>query len=400
MPGIERIGNLGYAALAPEATPGATATPSKFTLLVEENMTTDPNLQDQEPAYGSKAQVYAVIPGQREHRGDITIIGEPNTATFLIDSLLTRGSVAGSGPFTWPFNHNGNSRTYTLDVSLGNIVKRFYGVVTSKLAPNWNKNELQLKATMSALGSFQGAKIASVTGTGPYQINLDTTYGDQPAKGLVPGDLIRFYDPVAQTSLDATVSTVDAGFGFVTTSTAISGGYTTGVLHLRPQNVALNLLQTFLWSNTRYCFGANATAALAAAQTRVEQGSNWELVHNLNNDGGEARSGGADPDSLVRTTVNCGVTIKRFFDTPEDLMAMNLQSKSALVINHYAGSPVGGVFPYNLQIVFNHLKTNDPVPKIKPKEVNYANIKYRPQNDQTDGVMFSVNVKSGIGAIA
>jgi hypothetical protein len=400
MPGIERHGNLGYAALAPEATPGAAAIPSKFTLLTEDNMTTSPNLQDQSAAYGSKSEVYAVIPGQRDHKGDITIIGEPNTATFLVDSLLTRGSVTGAGPYTWPFSHSGNSKTYTLDASLGNIVKRFIGCVTTKLAPSWNKNELQLKATISALASFQGAKIASVSGSGPYTINLDTTYSDQPAKGLVVGDLIRLYDPVAQTTLDATIATIDAALQFVTTSTAVTGGYTTGVLHLRPQTAALNTLQSFLWSNTRFHFGATATAALAAAQTQVEQGSNWELVHNVNNDSGEQRSGSADPTSLVRTTVNCGLTIKRFFDTAEDLMAMNLQSKTAVVINHYAGAPVAGVFPYNLQIVFNHLKTDDPMPKIKPKEVNYSNIKYRPQEDRTDGVMFSVTVKSGIATIA
>lgn len=390
----ERIGNLGYAAFAPEVTIGTAVTPADFTLLMDETITTNYNLQDQAPAYGSKAETYAVIPGLRSHKGDVTVIAEPNTATYLVDSLLTRGSVTGSGPYTWPFTHSGNSKSYTLDVSLGNLVKRFFGVQTSKLTPSWNKNELQLKASVSALGSFQGAYISSVSGSGPYTVTFDTTYSPNPTKGLVVGDLVRFYHPGGST-IDAVIATVASGTS-ITTTTNVSSMIVGDVMHLRPQTVALNTLQSFLWSNTQFCFGASAAIAASAAQTRVEQGSTWELDHNFESDDGAARSGDADPASLIRTTVNCAVTIKKFFDTPEDLIAFNQQSKNALIINHYAGASN----QYNLQITFNNIKTDDPMPKIKPKAVNYSNIKYHPQNDQTDQQMFGVKVISGLSTIA
>jgi hypothetical protein len=399
--GIERIGNLGYAAFAPEATPGAPATPTHFTLLMDESLSTDPNLQTQEPAFGSKSEVFAVLPGLRDHKGDITIVAEPNTLTHLLNIFLTAGAQSGSGPYTQQFDHSGNSKTGTLDISTGNVVKRFGGVVASKLVPVWNKNELHIKASLSALKSFQGNLITSVSGSGPYTVNLDALYDTQPAGLLVAGDLIRFYNPTDGSTVDAVVATVDTNKQYITTTTNVSTfGSGTCVMYLRPQTVALNTLQTFLWSNTQFCFGATASAALAASQTRVEQGSNWELNHNLNDDNGESRSGSADPASLIRTTVNGATNIKRFFDTPEDLIAMQQQSKSALAIHHYAGAPVAGAFPYDFCIVYHHLKTNDPMPNIQPKKVNYGSIKYLPQHDQTDGVMFHVFTKSTVSSLA
>jgi hypothetical protein len=393
---IERIGNLGYAALAPEVVPGTAITPADFTLLMDETMTTSYNLQDQAPAYGSKAETYAVIPGQRDHKGDITIIAEPNTATLLADALLTRGSVSGSGPYTWPFSHTGNSKTYTLDVSLANVVKRFVGFQVSKLAPVWNKNELQFKASGSALASFQGAYLSSVpSGTGPYVVTIDSTYGTDLTKVLVAGDLIRFYHATDGSTIDATVTAITDATHF-TTSTNVTTLIVGDAVHLRPATVALNNLQTFLWSNTQFCFGATAAAAASAVQTRVETGSTWELTHNFESDSGSMRSGGADPASLIRTTVNSAVTIKKFFDTPEDVLQFNQQSKQALVIHHYAGTNN----MYDFQIIFNNIKTDDPLPKIKPKTVNYSNIKYHPQNDNTDGQMFGLVVKSGLATIA
>ena len=390
---IERIGNLGYAALAPETTVGVAATPADFTLLYDETLTTNYNLQDLAPAYGSKAETYAVVPGLRDHKGDIQIMAEPNTATYLADGLLTRGSVSGAGPYTWPFSHTGNSKSYTLDVSLNNVVKRFVGCQISKLAPVWNKNELQFKATISALSSFQGAYISSVSGTGPYTVTIDGTYGTDLTKVLVIGDLLRFYHAPG-TTIDCVVATIVGPTSF-TTTTNVTTMITGDVVHLRPATPALNTLQPFLWSNTQFCFGATATAAASAAQTRVEQGSTWELMHNFESDSGSPRSGAADPASLIRTTVNAALTIKKFFDTPDDVMAFNQQTKQACVIHHYAGANN----QYDFQVILNNIKTDDPMPKIKPKAVNYSNIKYHPQNDQTDGQMFGLVVKSGLATI-
>ena len=393
----EWVGNLGYAAFATESTPGTAATPTAFTLLSEETMTTNYNLEDQDPVFGYPAATYQVLAGQRDHKGDITIVGEPNTATHLVDSLLKRGSSTGTGPYTWPFTLDGNTapKSKTLDISTGNVVKRFVGVQTSKLTFTESKNQIMLKGSMSALGSFQGGLIASITGAGPYTVAFDTTYDTNPTGKLVVGDLIRFYHQATGATVDATVATiVDAKT--ITTSTNPTPAVAGDMVCLRPQTQSFTLLTPFLWSNTQFCFGSSASAALSAAQTRLEQGSTWEIDYAFNSDNGEPRSGSADPASLIRTVASANLNIKKFFDTPDDIMLFNNTTKSACVVRMYAGS----TNQYELRVTLNHLVTDDPLPKVKSKAVNYSDIKYHTQYSQTDSQMFDIKVINGLSAIA
>ena len=397
----ERVGNLGYAAFSTETNPGTpSVTPSVFTLLDNETMTTMYNLEDQTPIAGMPIETFQVLPGLRSHKGDIEIVAEPNTALEVVDALLTRGTSSGAGPYTWPFTLPASAsplpKSKTLDISTGNVVKRFVGVQASKITPVIKKNQINLKVSLSALGSFQGAVLAAApTGTGPYTVAFDTTYDTNPTSKLVVGDLIRFYHSTG-TVIDAVIaSIVDASH--ITTTTNVTTMAQGDIMYLRPASPSFSLLTPFLWSNTQFCFGTTAAAALSAAQTRLEPGSTWEVDYSFESDDGSQRSGSADPASLIRMTGKSALNIKKFFDTPEDVINFNQQNKTACVVRHYAYS---GGQTYELRVTLNNMKTEDPLPKIKSKGVNYSDIKYHTQYDQADGQEFDIKVIAGSSTIA
>ena len=87
IPDFERVGNLGYLGMAPESTIGTAVTPTDWTLLYDESLTTNYNLQDQAPIYGMPFETYATLPGMRAHTGDVTVVAEANTFTYFSGQL-------------------------------------------------------------------------------------------------------------------------------------------------------------------------------------------------------------------------------------------------------------------------------------------------------------------------
>lgn len=462
--GIERVGNLGYLGLAPEPSIGTAAIPDDWTLLYDETMTTDYQLQDQTPIFGVPFATYTTLPGQRTHKGDVTVVAEPNTLTYFLDSLFTRGvqtsyytftvtsanatigatytnngvtftvlatiasattllcsapgapttsgtltKSAGTGDTTitfsaatpstnnWPFTLTANpTKSYTVDISTGNFVKRYCGVMASKMNPSWNKNELQLKISLSALYSFLGAQIsATPTGSGPYTVVFETQYTPTPTQGLVVGDLVRFYHQGGSSYTDTTIAGITNGTTVTVTANVtsfVAGDY----MYLRPASPSFNVLNTFLWSQTQFQFGANLTAAAAATPVRVEQGSMWSLMNNFEKDGGSDRSGNADPASLIRTTGDATLTIKKFFDLVNDIQLYRLLTNTACIITHYAGS----TGQYQFQIQYPQLVTDNPLPGLKAKEVNYSTIKLHPDYNSASNGGFLLAVINELTTIA
>ena len=459
----ERVGNLGYLGLAPETAPGTAAIPDDWTLLYDETMTTDAQLQDQTPIYGVPFETYATLQGQRKHTGEVTVVAEPNTLTYFLDSLYSRSAVAITYTFTITsasasagatYTNNGNTYTvtnavsssttlvatgpgapsasgtltyvsgtptgnitfsaavagtsnwgftltanptksYTMDISTGNFVKRFFGVMASKMTPSWNKNELQAKVSLSALGSFLGAQLSTApTGSNPYTVTFETAYSPTPTAGLVVGDLIRFYHQGGASYTDAAIATVVSGTQ-ITTTTNVTSFVAGDYMYLRPATPSFNVLNTFLWSNTEFQFGSTLTAAKSAAQTRVEQGSTWELMNNFEKDAGSDRSGSEDPASLVRTTGNVSLTVKKFFDLTDDVQLYKLLTNTACIVTHFAGA----TNQYQFQISYPQIVTDNPLPQLKAKEVNYSTIKYHPDYNSATSGGFSISVNNSLTTI-
>ena len=401
----ERLGNLGYFGVIKEVTKGTPLTPTAFVPIYDESMDTDGGFIDQQPIYGNKAKTYNTVPGQRTHKGDVTILAEPNTAAILVDALLTRSNTSGAGPYTHTFglDPNTNPHSLTVDISLGNVVKRFWGVEASKLSPSWNKNELQLKLSMSALGSFRSRDIATVSTNTITLTDPKGIYNGAPNKGLVAGDLIRLYKSSTGATLDTTVTTVNGDGITVVLGTSAAAFAAGDTIQLRPATPSFTLLDSFLWSRTRFYFGATSTAALAlaaTAHTPVEQGSEFEIMHDFNDDGGEERSGSFDPASLVRKTGDANLKVKKYFDTTEDLSNFQNLAKTSCVIRHGAGTFIAGVNQYELRIILNNLKTDGKItPGIKADDVEYSELDYHINYDTSDAASFSIVVVNNLATI-
>ena len=388
----ERLGNLGYLSIIQETVKGTPKIPNVFVPLFKETLSVNGNLQAQQPIFGNKFATYASLQGLRDHQGDLTVMAEPNTLKLFNDNLLTKLSATGTAPQTATFGLSTASDppSYTYDISLGGIVKRFWGVQLSSFSPEWNDNELQVKLKAAALGSFQARTVASITTT---TVVLDTKYDPNPTLGLLVGDLISIYNPTTKASLDLSVLTITNGTTFTVSATAAA--FSAGaIVVLRPSTPSFALLDTFLWAKTVFGFGANAASALTnatyALQTRVEQGSTWELLHPFESDAGSKRSGGFDPAALLRLAGDANVSIKKFMDTPEDVQQFNDLQKGALVIRHFAGA----TNQYEFRITFNNLKVDTPSGNLSYNEITYQNINLLVNYDPTDGQAFSTTVIS------
>lgn len=390
---MERYANLGYLALKKQSAKNTPVVPNVFVPLYEESLSTNANFQPQQPVYGSKFKTRTTLRGQRDHQGEITVVAEPNTTAYFLDMLLTKGATTGTNPYTHPYDYSAatNPNGYTVDLAEGNFVKRFWGVEASALVPEWEDNEMRNKITVSALGSYQGRSITAIATT---QVTLDTKYDANPTKGLVVGDLVRVYKASDGSTLDTTISSITNGTTVVLGASAAS--FAAGdILHLRPATPNFSLLDTFLWARTEFKFGADATAALAATHTPVESGSEWELMHEFNEDAGEKRSGSFDPASLARKGVDATLTVKRFFDTLEDVQRFNDMTKRAVVIRCFAGDSN----QYELRIVFHNVTVDNPVAPIQSDGILYATQQLRPNNDTTDGKGLSVVLINAVATV-
>ena len=396
----ERIGVLGYAGLAIETTPGVAATPTDFIPFVNISLDTDTQLDDDTAAFGVYHDIYQVNRGMRAHTGTAEFIAEPNTAAKLANMIATVGSSTGSGPYTWPFTMSAATGSYTIDKSSGNIVERFFGCKIEKISPKFDKSQMRFTCDISALGSWRGRQIASVSGSGPYSVVLDTFYDPSPTTGLVVGDLIRFYDTSGGTgyTADATIATITNGTTFTTTTNPTAAIGAGDYVHLRPATPSVSTLvnQTFLWPKSQYCFGATASAALSATQTRLESGSTWEIEHPFNDKKGEERSGAFDPAALVRLPPKPTFKIKKFFDTPEDLQNWLQVAKTACVIRHFAG-PAN---QYEFRVTFNNLRVKSLKTTIDAKKIIYAEIELIPTWDTGDVAAMSITVINNIASLS
>jgi hypothetical protein len=387
--------------MAKQTDPNTPVAPTIALPLYDETVSTDGHFQNINPAAGSKFITYATLPGQRSHNGEITTLFEPNTAAHLINVLLLKGSTTGTDPATHPYTLGLDSASYTYDVSLGNIVKRIWGVKASKFGINWQDNEAQAKLSISGLGSFDGREILSISGSGPYTIVLkdpNGIYDGAPTKGLIVGDAIRFYDLGTSAYVcDATVATITDGITF--TFTLVSGSTTLitagDAVHLRPVTPTYNNLQSFLWSKTRFYFAATAAAALAlplTSHTPLEIGTEWEVSHGFVEDEGSKRSGSHDPASLDRLFGDATFKIKKLTDSPEDLLLFKNLNKTACVVRMFSGL----TNQYEFRLTLNALITDKPLGSIKAGELIFSELDMKTNVSQADAQAFDIKVLNAI----
>ncbi|MDQ0923344.1 hypothetical protein QF038_001852 [Pseudarthrobacter sp. W1I19] len=390
------LSDQGYAAFKKQTAAATAVVPDTFVPLYDETLTTNLNLDDDTPIVGSKFARLQSLQGQRDHGGDLTVMAEPNTTAQLLDMLLTRGSVTGSNPYTWPFTLGfTDPNSYTLDISNGVTVSRYWGVQASKISPVFAKNEMQHKVSVSALGSFLGREIASIS---TITLTLKTDYDPTPTAGLVVGDLVAIWKASDGTLTSFTISSLTATTVVLnSTAAAFAAG---DMLVLRPATASLPALYAtpFSWARTQFCFGATAAAALSATHTALEQGSTWTVLHDFKDDKGEKRSGGLDPVALLRKRGDLDIKLTKIFSGPDEAKNFTGIKKVALVIRCYAAASNGTT--YELRITMNNLKLikGGDKPKLKVGEWEYYELEYHPDYDTSDASAWDLKVINAIAA--
>lgn len=391
----EQLSNIkGYVAVKEQVAAGTPVIPDVFAPLYEEDLFTEMNLEDDTAIVGNKAARWTSRPGFRSHMGPITVLAEPNTAAYFMGMLYKRGSVSGGGPYTWPFTPEDLALPYTVEVQRGNAAFRIWDVKAKSIKPTFNDNTMRFEIELAGLGSFTVREVASISGSGTYTITFKTTYDQNPTKGLVAGDVMTFYDVSAGTSTSFTVASV-ASETTITTTTNLATLADGDLVYLRGRTPSYTVLTPFSLAKTEFCFGVDASTALSATQTRLETDSEYSLMHNFQNDGGEQRSGSFDPAAIVHTLVDAEFKAKRYFDDLTDYNRFVTVAKRACVIRHYAGESN----EYELRVTLNNLKASVSKPPLRSGEIIYNEIEFKPEHDDSDGQILDVKVLNNLGSL-
>lgn len=373
-------------------------TPNVFVPYYSTGLATNLNLMTDTPAAGNKFKTFQTLQAVRSHTGSVTVMAEPNTAARWFDMLSTKGTTTGAGPYTHPFaaQESPDPNYYTLDLLVGSQVIRFWGVQASKIVIGWAGEKMQLQNDLSALGSFYGREIASISTT---TIVLKTDYDPNPSVGLVAGDLVSVVKADGSSRLDTTVASITNGTTIVLGVSA--GSFATGdMLVLRMQTPALSLLTPFIWPKTQFFFAADAATALtnsatATNQTRLEPGTTLDIMHEFNSNNGEPRSGGFDPASLIRKVYDLQFKAKQYLDVTSGIKAWNAVNKQSMLMRSY----VGATNQYELRVALNDIRIKTKLTPTTSGAVIYQEDDFIPNYDQVDAQGFSATVINNIPTI-
>lgn len=378
---MERHANLGYIAFKRQASKLAVAdTPDLYLPVYGADVNTTPNFQAQNPIIGNKFARRSTLRGQREHTGSITLEGEPVSASIAMDMLLTRGSETGGGPYTNPYtlSKTADPAYYTADVSYVTHVVRYIGLTAGQIDEEWEDNELRLNCTVSALKVWDGREIAGVSS---QEITFKQDYDRRPTDGLVADDTLQIFDVSTGNYIDCTVATVDSATQITVTGTITAAG-AGDFITIKPASApSYSSGPTFTWANTEYRFGANAAGALTATHTPLETDTSLSLQHPFEDEAGAKRSGSFDPASLPRLQGLYEFTTKKYFDTPEGMLAYSNMAKSACVVRHFAYS---GSNTYELRITLNNMTSGNPRPNLSSEEILYSETEFSGNYDSSD----------------
>lgn len=395
----ERLSDLGYLGIKKEATKGTAVIPDVFVPLYEETMLTEVNLDDDNPIVGNKAARFQQVLGQRTHMGQIVVPGEPNTAGYMFDMLLQKGTTTGAGPYTHPFVLDSNDpNSYTIEFLKGLHAFRFFGVEAKKIGFDFEANKMRLLVNISARGAFSVAEVSTITGTvGTQKITFKTNYDADPTQGLVVGDLLQIYDVSAGTYLNVTVDLITTADPSITVSEDVTANAVGDLVSIRTLSPSYTLQPHFNWARTEFRISDTAANALTAAQTGVEEGSDWAIAHAILPDEGARRSGSYDPQAMPRGLGDIEVSVKRFFDTMEDHNRFVTNQKRALVVRHFSDAISGT--NQELRITLNDIRPSTKPNPLKRGELIFDEIEFSPQYDTSDAQMLDVVVINNVATI-
>ena len=393
---MEKISNLGYLMIGKESSKGTAVVPTVAIPLYSESLFTNQNLDLDNPIMAERHGIYQILQGQRDHQGEISVLAEPKTLPHFLNMMFDKRATTGEeAPYTHPWTLGDAEASYTFDILKGNVVHRYFGVEVRSLSPEFDDNKMKLSLNVSALGHVSIMPISSGSGT---TLTLATDYDPEPAKGVHADDTLTLVNVTGGTvddTEDVAITSINDAKTIITTA-SMTGTYATGdYCYIKAQVPNPTIGMPFQWARTEFRFGDTAAAALTAAQTRLERGSKFDIVHEFESDEGAKRSGNYDPASLLRKQSSVDVTVKRFLDTGQELQEWIRRTKRALVIRCF-GSLISGSTYNEFRITLNNLKIVESPDPLSTGEIVYVNQVLKAQYDTSDQQAFSLTVVNDV----
>lgn len=317
-----------YLAIKPEATVGTAVVPSIFVPLVSESIKTVVNQQADRRMKGVNWKATDLLRGLRSHEGDLVVLCDPDTLGHVLNMVMTKGSTTGTTPtFTHPFTV-GTPKTYTIEISKGSYVQRYFGVTADQVKFDFSDGKLQATISVKCMGQVSIATLGVTTSGAVTTLVLDDEYDIAPTRGLVAGDVLDCG------GVACTITAITNDTTLAITSATV--GKTAGqVMYLKPQSVTLaTLSEPLYFGNLLAGFGASASAAATASATRGASTALYDLSITIKNNvfstNGSTRF---DPVAILQGTKEAQIALKQLFTTAAQRQAWQDRIKQSIVFS-------------------------------------------------------------------
>lgn len=329
-----QLANKQYLAVKPQVAATTPIVPTIFLPFISESVRVNPNFSANRSIKGNNWKSDDLLFAGRQVEGDIEVWADPDTLAHLLNMTMTKGSTTGNGTdgFTHPFTV-GDGDSYTVDISRGGYVHRFWGVRGDSLKFAFEDNKLKATLGIKALGFFNGASLSLAASGAVTTLKLSNAQDPLPNKGLVIGDVVTIIQD-SGTAVDVTLTSVNADgitIGFSSTSITAAIGQP---VFLKAQSPSFGTFQDpFYMSSALVGFGATTSAADTAAAARSTATPCYEISFEAKNNMFDAPASGYRGAAVLLNGMQEGqLELTRLFSDPTQMQKWNEAAKQAVTI--------------------------------------------------------------------
>jgi predicted RNase H-related nuclease YkuK (DUF458 family) len=328
---MQYLSDNAYLAIKPESVAGTAVIPTIMLPLVSESIRTVVNHSPDQRMKGINWKANGMLRGFRSHEGEIVVLGDPDTLGHFLNMTFTKGSTTGTADgYTHPFTV-GTPDSYTIEIKKGDHVVRYFGVMVDELKLEFQDGQLQITASISAMGQFSVATLGVASSGSVDEIVLDDEYDITPNRGLVTGDVLDIGGTAV--TLDASPDADGVTVPVATVSLTASAGAT---VKLKPQAVSFSTLQDpFYLGNLVAGFGADESEATTNA-VQADSTPIYDLAitfkNNLFKQNGSNR---IDPVVITPRTREAMVELKQLFENADQRKAWLNREKQAITMKFF-----------------------------------------------------------------
>lgn len=389
-------GDSGYLAIGVQAEQGTAVVPDVFVPLLEESITSDPNNKRVEQVVGINWKSNLILQGDRTTSGGIKIMADPDNIGHFLNMTMLKGSTTGdSDGYTHPFTVGSATDYYTIEVLRGNYVHRFIDCQINKLALSFDEGKMVVDADITAKAKFNyGTLKTALTGAGMTEVVFDEEFDPEPCNGLVAGDVIQTW--VSGVATDITVATVAEDKKSITCAETTVTASAGDLITLKQQDASYETLQRpFRFGQMLVGIGDDETAATSAAGSYSTATAVDELSFEFDNGIQEHHSSGDNDPLILLGMPDANLTIKKLFETAEDVQQWDDVAKKAATII-ITGDEIGDGGTYSsLTIKLHNIKPTKVDNKVQVGEYIYDESEFNVEYDDTDEEAVEVFLVNG-----